>query len=417
MEASFDVVVIGAGPAGCIAASRLLKEGFSVLVLEREVFPRFVIGESLLPRCMDLLDEADLLEVVHREGFQVKDGAVFLRGDERVAFQFSQQFTQGWSYTYQVQRARFDHILAKAVEERGAVVRFRTSVIGAATSPSAATLTVREEDGTTRDINARFIIDASGYGRVLPRLLDLEAPSHLPRRRALFSHVRREIRPPAPETGRIWIVSHPDHEGVWFWVIPFADRTTSVGVVAEPSLFEQFQGTDEDRLVAIMKSDPNIARRIPTPEFLFPPRAIEGYSAGVSKLYGDRFAIVGNAGEFLDPIFSSGVTLALESSTRAALLVGKQLRGEVADWEGEFESYVRSGVDVFRSYVTSWYEGTLPTIIYNSGQREDVMTKICSVLAGYVWDQTNPFVRDHRRKIRQLAALCLSPSPFEDAVA
>lgn len=417
MDASFDVVVIGAGPAGCIAASRLLKEGFSVLIIERELFPRFVIGESLLPRCMDLLQEADLLGPIEREGFQVKDGAVFLRGEEKVSFQFAQQFTQGWSYTYQVQRARFDDVLAKAVGEKGAKLLFQTSVIGAEFASSGAKLTVRGKDDRIEEIATRFVIDASGYGRVLPRLLDLDAPSHFPRRRALFSHMKGDIRPPAPEDGRIWIVSHPGHEGVWFWVIPFSDGTTSVGVVGEPSFFEQFSGSEEDQLRAIMLSDPNIASRIPNPDLLFPPRAIEGYTASVKKLYGEGYALVGNASEFLDPIFSSGVTLALESATRAALVVAKQLRGEEVDWEGEFESYVRAGVDVFRSYVTSWYEGTLPAIIYSSPGREDVMTKICSVLAGYVWDQANPFVRDHKRKIRQLAELCLSPSPFEDEAA
>lgn len=417
MDTTCDVVIIGAGPAGCVAAAHLVREGLDVRIVEREQFPRFVIGESLLPRCMDLLADAGLLQVVELQDFQVKDGAVFLRGEDKVSFQFEQQFTRGWSYTYQVQRARFDAVLAKTVEARGAKIDFRTSVVRADCSMGVPKLTVRGPNGVMRTISSRFVIDASGYGRVLPRLLDLDTPSTFPKRKALFTHLRGDQRPEYPEDGRIWVVSHAQHKGVWFWIIPFSDGTTSVGVVAEPEFFDLFHGGDENRLSEIIRSEPNVSRRIPEPEFLFAPRSIEGYAASVEKLYGEGFALVGNATEFLDPIFSSGVTLALESATRAARLVIEELRGAGIDWEQDFERYVRSGIDVFRSYVTAWYDGTLPEIIYRRDQRPDVMTKICSVLAGYVWDESNPFVRDHRRKIRQLAQLCSSSDPFVGACA
>jgi flavin-dependent dehydrogenase len=114
---------------------------------------------------------------------------------------------------------------------------------------------------------------------------------------------------------------------------------------------------------------------------------------------------VGNATEFLDPVFSSGVTLALESANRAAKTLIRQLRGEAVDWETDYASYMKRGIDVFRTYVTRWYDGTLPRIFFAPDANEPVKRMICSVLAGYVWDDSNPFVAQHRRKVAQLARL------------
>jgi len=395
-----DVAVIGAGPAGTCAAALLHRAGHSVAVFERQRFPRFVIGESLLPRCNDLLDAAGLLKPVQERGYLVKRGATFLDGERRCDFDFSEQFTPGWDHTWQVPRADFDNVLAEAVQKAGVPIFFEHGVTGARVG-SDPRLSVRGPDGADFDVDCRFIVDASGYGRVLPRLLELDAPSDFPPRRSLFAHVTGDRRPAGPEEGRIWIVIHPD--GAWIWIIPFSDGRTSVGVVAEPGFYSTWPGAPEEALRAILASSPVTARRLADVELAFEPRVIEGYAVSVKRLFGEGFCLVGNATEFLDPIFSSGVTLALESAHRASGVLDRQLRGEAVDWQADYADYMGRGIDTFRSYVSGWYDGTLSTIFFAAHPDPEFKRMICSVLAGYVWDDSNPFVREHRRKLPQLA--------------
>src|SRR5688500_3627821 len=164
-----DVLVIGAGPAGCIAASMINKQGFKVKIVEKEKFPRFVIGESLLPRVMDHLEEAGLLEAVKKAGFQEKFGAKFVRGDEICDFNFSDQFTKGWTWTWQVPRAQFDQVLSQTVASFGVDVEHEAAVTDIKFKGSESVTTVKDKSGTDKKIEARFIVDASGYGRVIPR--------------------------------------------------------------------------------------------------------------------------------------------------------------------------------------------------------------------------------------------------------
>jgi len=182
-----DVLVIGAGPSGCVASAIIHNHGLSTMVIEKELFPRFVIGESLLPRCMVALTEAGLIDTIEQQGFQKKFGAKFLKGENQVCeFLFSEQFTAGWNWTWQVPRADFDSALANKLIEKGIPVFFETAVTAVKFNGSNSVTTVIDKDGMERNIEARFIIDSSGYGRVLPRLLDLDKPSVFPPRRTIF---------------------------------------------------------------------------------------------------------------------------------------------------------------------------------------------------------------------------------------
>ncbi|MHB8419150.1 MAG: NAD(P)/FAD-dependent oxidoreductase [Myxococcales bacterium] len=398
MQTSCDVLVIGAGPAGSSAAALLHKAGFAPMVVEKQQFPRFVIGESLLPRCMDLLAEADLLEAAAGRGYIVKRGALFLRGDERCDFSFADQHTQGWDHTWQVPRADFDKTLADAVSARGVPFHYGCEVraVDFSGTPRAS---VADAAGRVHQVEARFVVDASGYGRALPRLLALDEPSGLPPRKAVFAHVRGDRRPPGDESQRIWIVVSPS--GGWIWIIPFSNGLTSVGLVGDEKVFSQFPEAPEACLRALLDGEPN-CERLRGGEWAFPPRVLSNYSCSVKRLYGEAFCLVGNATEFLDPVFSSGVTLALESANRACRCIVRQLRGEPVDWNADYAAPMASGTDVFRTFVTTWYSGVLPSIFFAEQVAPSVKQKICSVLAGYVWDETNPFVRDHRRKVEQL---------------
>ncbi|RYY14869.1 MAG: FAD-dependent oxidoreductase, partial [Cytophagaceae bacterium] len=183
-----DVLVIGAGPSGSVAASIVKQAGFSVKMVEKSKFPRFVIGESLLPRCMEALDAAGFLPALRAQGFQEKFGAKFVKGNVVADFDFANKFTAGWSQTWQVPRADFDQVLADEVQRMGVPVEFETEVTSITFDGPDSTTRVTRPDGSAQEIRARFLIDASGYGRVLPRLFGLDRPSNLPGRKTLFAH-------------------------------------------------------------------------------------------------------------------------------------------------------------------------------------------------------------------------------------
>src|ERR1700710_1765001 len=163
---STDVLVIGAGPAGTVAASIVNKAGFKVRIVEKMKFPRFVIGESLLPRCMEALEEAGFLEALKEMNFQEKGGAKFVKNGKVCDYQFADQFTKGWTWTWQVPRSDFDKTLADTVEKMGVSIDYETSVTAIEFDGSDSITTVKDKDGNYSQIKARFIIDGSGYGRV-----------------------------------------------------------------------------------------------------------------------------------------------------------------------------------------------------------------------------------------------------------
>jgi flavin-dependent dehydrogenase len=398
-----DVLVIGAGPSGTVAASIVNKAGFKVKIVEKLLFPRFVIGESLLPRCMEALTEAGFVEALKEKGFQEKFGAKFVKQGKICDYFFADQFTPGWNWTWQVPRAEFDKTLADTVEKMGVPVCYETTVNGIVFNNKGSVTTVEDSKGNQTQIEAKFIIDGSGYGRVIPRLFNLDKPSNLVPRKALFAHVVDTKRSMDDEPNRITIVVHKP--GIWIWIIPFSNGITSVGFVGSPEFFEDYEGNNEEVLRALFASEPYLSERLKEVELVFEPKVLESWSSTTEKFYGEGFVLTGNVTEFLDPIFSSGVTLATVSSQLAAHLVIRKLNGESVDWDKEYMHPVMQGVNTFRSYVMAWYEGTLDTIFFAERQNLEIKNMICSVLAGYVWDKTNPYVKEHNTALTKLARL------------
>jgi flavin-dependent dehydrogenase len=396
-----DVVVIGAGPAGTVAASYLKKQGYSVTILEKERFPRFQIGESLLPCCMEHLDESGLLEAVKPLNFQKKTGAAFMRGEKRCEFYFSEQYTKGWTWTWQVKRADFDNTLAEATRAKGVDVNFECEVLAVECGPEKQVIDYKDVDGNMHRIESRFIIDASGYGRVLPRLFDLSKPSAFSPRGAVFSHLEDKKRT-EEASNNIFVHSFDDNKS-WIWAIPFSDGSTSVGIVGDREKIVDLAANGGEKYKDFIREFKDLNGRFKESELIFEPRHILGYSVGVKKMSGEGFVLSGNSTEFLDPIFSSGVTFATASGLLSAKMTHRHLQGETVDWTKDYEEVVRGGIDVFRSYVTGWYTGDFQTIVFAKTIDEDIKNQICSVLAGYVWDQSNPFVKKHDTILPTLA--------------
>jgi len=389
-----DVAIIGAGPSGTIAAMLLAKAGWTVEIVDRETFPRFSIGESLLPQAMTWLEEAGVLQDVVEAGFQYKNGAAFRWGEAEEVFDFRDKSSEGWGTTYQVRRDRFDLLLAEAAQRKGISVRFGESVVGMCPSAERPTLKVRDASGVEREIQARFVLDASGFGRVLARTLSLDKPAASPRRTAIFTHVRDQHPFGVYDRNKILISINEVDPAIWYWMIPLAEGLVSVGVVGEPHRLKPYGATREERFDALVRASGRMGELMGDAPRVRDISEIQGYACNVSSLTGPGYALLGNAGEFLDPVFSSGLTIALKSASLAAGVLNRQLQDETVDWESEFSEPLMQGVNAFRSYVNAWYDGSLPRILFaSSGGSDKIRKMITSILAGYAWDDSNPFVR------------------------
>ncbi|MEQ6343531.1 NAD(P)/FAD-dependent oxidoreductase [Vibrio cyclitrophicus] len=409
---STQVVIIGAGPSGSVAASLLHKKGIDVRVIEKSLFPRFSIGESLLPACMEVIEQAGMSKAVAEANFQFKDGAAFRKNDVYTAFNFEDKFSSGPGTTFQVQRGAFDKVLADAAEAQGITIDYQHEMMGIDFTEGSTTLDVQVLDGERYQLEAQYVLDGSGFGRVLPKMLNLEEPSSLPPRKAIFTHINDHVLDVDTELeydrNKILISVHPSNPDVWYWLIPFSNGVSSFGVVGEPKFFESYP---EDKIAALKQlatEEPGLAEILANAEYPNPAGEIGGYSANVKHLATDKYALLGNAGEFLDPVFSSGVTIAMKSAQFAVECVEKQLNGENVDWERDYAAPLMVGVNTFRTYVEGWYSGTLQDVIFYQDPNLKIKQMVCSILAGYAWDQTNPYVKESQRRLATLAEICRS---------
>lgn len=400
------VIIIGAGPSGSIAGALLQNKGYQVTILERQRFPRFSIGESLLPQCMEFIKQAGMMEAVVKAGFQYKDGASFVRRGQQTEFSFEDKFSSGIGTTFQVQRGRFDALLADEAARMGVDIHWQMEVIATDFSADKPRLTVRGPSGRVLDYHADFILDGSGFGRILPRLLDLESPSGFPVRQAIFGHIEDRIDPAEFDRNKIRITVHPRHKSVWYWLIPFSNGRSSIGVVAEPEFFKAWNNNYDSALQDVVGQDISLPRLLKNAEFDEKINTITGYSANVKNLYGKGYALLGNAGEFLDPVFSSGVTIAMKSATLAAEILDRQFKNETVDWEQDYAVPLKRGVNTFRVFVDAWYDGRFQDVIFHPKQQQEIKAMICSILAGYAWDETNPYVKNAKVRLDTLVELC-----------
>lgn len=402
-----DVLIIGAGPAGAVSAALLAQRGYKVLVLEKQKFPRFSIGESLLAQSLMLLDEAGMLEAVQAAGFQYKNGAAFAWQGKYAEYNFAQKFSPGFGFTYQVIRADFDQLLIDEAQRFGAEARFEVEITGAEFVDGQPKITARDAQGKVEVHTPKFVLDASGFGRTLPRLLKLESPTNQPVRVAYYTQVRDRISAGAFDRQKIRVTTHPQHRDIWFWLIPFSNGISSMGVVGTEAQLAARGATFDERLWNLTNDDPELRELLKNHEPFRPVAELKGYSANVRTMAEPGYALLGNAAEFLDPVFSSGVTIALKSAHIAVPLVERALKGERVDWKNEFETPLRYGVETFRAFVDTWYDCRLQDVIYHAPQDPKIKRMICSVLAGYAWDKANPYTGPKAlQRLDALAQIC-----------
>ncbi|CAM2994422.1 NAD(P)/FAD-dependent oxidoreductase [Vibrio rarus] len=402
-----QVVIIGAGPSGAIAAALLHAQNIDVLVIEKTLFPRFSIGESLLPACMEVIERAGMMDAVMQGGFQNKDGAAFRKQGRYSQFHFHDKFSAGPSTTWQVKRGDFDKILADSAQSQGVEIRYQSEVLALEVQQERTLITVKNHHGIQYAIQAQYVLDASGFGRILPKLLHLEKPSSFPIRKAIFTHIKDNICPldSVHDRNKILVCVHPQHSDVWYWLIPFADGTCSLGVVAQAQFFAQSEVSNIDLIKRLVEQDPDLSQLLQQAQYPNPAGELCGYAANVKHLATDRYALLGNAGEFLDPVFSSGVTIAMKSAELIADCVVRKMQGNDVDWQKEYADPLMIGVNAFRTYVEGWYDGSFQDVIFHEPANDKIKQMICSILAGYAWDESNPYVHKSQQRLRTLAEI------------
>jgi len=376
----YDTIIIGGGPGGSTAGAFLAKAGQRVLVLEREIFPRFHVGESLLPFGNDVLKETGAWPKVEAAGFQPKYGAEFFVGNGSCwqRFWFARGLVAGYGQTFQVERAKFDHILLDHAAACGCEVR----------QGCAAKEVVREGEGwrvTLADGEVRgcWLIDASGRDTFVGRALGLpKTPVNIPKRVAVYAHFKGVFRNDGDAEGHITIVRLRDG---WFWLIPLAGGKTSVGMVRMLDGLKKFGGSVEEWFAKTVAESSELSRRMKDAQQAGEFYKTSDYSYRYAQLATDRAILIGDAGGFLDPIFSSGVHIATKSGQWASELIlraDKQKRSLTARERRNYTHEMHRFMNLYRDMILMYYDNRAFEVFMHPRNRFRMVQTVNSILAG-----------------------------------
>ncbi|WP_240813214.1 tryptophan 7-halogenase [Streptomyces sp. DASNCL29] len=366
-EQEYDVVVVGGGPGGSTLAALVAMRGHRVLILEKETFPRYQIGESLLPSTIHgVCRMTGVAEKLAAAGFTPKKGGTFRWGANAepwtFSFSVSPKIAGATSHAYQVERSKFDNILLEHAVEKGAEVRFRVSVTDVLEDGDRVTgVRYTDADGAEHEVHARYVVDASGNGsRLHKRVGGTREYSQFFRSLALFGYFEGGKRLPAPNSGNILSVAF---ESGWFWYIPLTPDLTSVGAVVRRENADKIQGDPERALLALIDECPLIkeylsdATRVTDGQY-GQLRVRKDYSYHQTTFWRPGLVLIGDAACFVDPVFSSGVHLATYSALLAARSISSSLAGIVSEEAAftEFEARYRREYGVFYEFLMSFYD-------------------------------------------------------------
>ncbi|MDI1315271.1 tryptophan 7-halogenase [Prosthecobacter sp.] len=382
-QQTWDVIVIGGGPAGATAAATLRQAGRSVLVLEKAKFPRFHIGESLLPYNREIFDELGVWSKIQAAGFMVKRGAQFWMGDGSMhtRMDFSQGSFTEFSESLQVERAKFDDILLRHAEELGADVREEALVTEYLVQKERVTVKFRVKGGEVQEAHAAFLMDASGLGNFTANKENLRDyyPGH--KKISIFGHYSGVQMTTGNEKGDILIIRR---ENSWFWMIPLADDKVSVGLVLDQAQFKALKMEPQQVFDEAVLKTRAVRERMINAKAISQGHVLTDFSYTNRKLVSERLVRVGDAAGFIDPVFSSGVMLAMITGRQGAKVVHAAIAAGKA-WTFAMKRYewaTRRKVGRFWQFIERFYTKHFAQIFFQPTNKFRLLCAINCALAG-----------------------------------
>jgi flavin-dependent dehydrogenase len=384
--ARYDVAVVGGGPAGSTVAALLAERGRRVILVEKDRHPRFHIGESLLPLNLPLLERLGVKDEVERISM-IKYGVEFVSPyhGKAVSREFAEAWDKSLPYSYQVRRSEFDHVLLRNAAAKGAEVVEGCRVTAAEfPAEGGAAIVAREEDGAEHRWEADFLVDASGRDTLLAGQLGFKRRNRKHNSAAIFGHFTGARRLPGKAEGHISIFWF-DHG--WFWFIPLADGTTSIGAVCPPDFLKSRKTDLTSFFMSTIAMCPEIADRLKDARLAAPVTATGNYSYSADRMAGRNYILVGDAYAFIDPVFSTGVYLAMTTAFLGADAVEACLSEpqKTAQTLRRYEKQARHGLEVFTWYIYRIRKPAFRNLFMSSRSPLRIGDAVLSLLAGDVF--------------------------------